>query len=413
VLKRFCQYVGKVFEFSSLIFGVTEYRISPEIPLGNVLSSTLVMFILRLGSINGIESELRHNKKLKQFIGKKLPSADTIGRVLNGINTDELRKILYTINHKLKRNKVFKGKRSYFFVAVDGHEFFASFYRSCEQCSVRYLTINDKKVAEYYHRGVVCHLIGETLSIPLDIEMIQPGEGELTAVQRLLKRVIKNYSRFFDVIVGDALYFNAPFFKLCKDLGKDVIAVMKGEDRTLLKDAQGLFEKKVAGQWEQDGQTCFYWDDEGFGSDGLDFKVRVLHTEELEIKRHRKGNKWVKEEHVATWWWVTTLSKQQLPTKELWEAAHQRWDIENRNFNTLNMHWSLDHCFKHKPVAIVNFILMLFISFVLIQSFYFRNIKKVLRKTFALIALAKEFIRSLVETTWVKPWLSLPVSDPP
>ena len=37
--------------------------------------------------------------------------------------------------------------------------------------------------------------------------------------------------------------------------------------------------------------------------------------------------------------------------------AHRHWGIENDLFHTLVTYWSLDHCFKHHPMAILNFVL--------------------------------------------------------
>ena len=51
---------------------------------------------------------------------------------------------------------------------------------------------------------------------------------------------------------------------------------------------------------------------------------------------------------------------------------------------------------KHDPTAIVNFILTLFIAFVLLQSFYHRNLKPQVRALFGtLIAIADELYVSL------------------
>jgi hypothetical protein len=37
---------------------------------------------------------------------------------------------------------------------------------------------HDEEVVEYYHLGVVCHLIEHRLAVPLDVELLRPGEGE-------------------------------------------------------------------------------------------------------------------------------------------------------------------------------------------------------------------------------------------
>ena len=86
--------------------------------------------------------------------------------------------------------------------AVDGHEFFSSRKRCCPHCQTRTLTVQGEKVTEYYHQGVVCHLIGQDLALVLDVELLRPGEGEETAAKRLLERVFTDYPRFFDIVVG-------------------------------------------------------------------------------------------------------------------------------------------------------------------------------------------------------------------
>ena len=82
-----------------------------------------------------------------------------------------------------------------------------------QECSQRKIKIRGEKVIEYYHRGVVCHLVGFDMAVPLDMELIRPGEGEVITAKRLLERVIRNYGRFFDAVTGDALYLEAPFLQ--------------------------------------------------------------------------------------------------------------------------------------------------------------------------------------------------------
>jgi hypothetical protein len=59
------------------------------------------------------------------------------------------------------------------------------------------LTVDDKEVTEYYHRGVVFHLVGFPIAMPLEVEMIRPGKGELIAAKQLLERVLPRYGRFY------------------------------------------------------------------------------------------------------------------------------------------------------------------------------------------------------------------------
>ncbi len=124
--------------------------------------------------------------------------------------------------------------------------------------------------------------------------------------------------------------------------------------------------------------------------------MRVVHTVETVRRRQRTARQWQEKEETSSWYWATTLSQRQLSTWRVWCAGHHRWDIENDCFNTLATHWGLDYCFKHDPTAIVNFVLTLFLVYVLLQCFWQRNLKAPLRTVFGtLLGLAEELRRSL------------------
>lgn len=262
---------------------------------------------------------------------------------------------------------------------------------------------------------MVCHLIGHDIALPLDLEPILPGEGEVVAAKRMLERVFEKYGRFFDAVVGDGLYLEAPFFNFCIEHGKHVVAVIKDEGRVLFQDAQGLFNKSLPSTTWNDGNTTVEaWDEEGFDTmEGVKKPIRVLYTKENTLKRQRIKKQWEEKAEHHSWWWATTIPKKQLPTRLLHTAGHKRWDIENNGFNQLSAHWSLDHCFKHHPNAIVNFILILFITFVLIQCFYQRNIKPQRRRLFTLIGLVCEIHLGLAMPNLKGPWYEKRSKKPP
>jgi hypothetical protein len=95
-----------------------------------------------------------------------------------------------------------------------------------------------------------------------------------------------------------------------------------------------------------------------------------------------------------------------MSTRLFWKMAHSRWEIENDLFHTLATYWSLDHCFHHEPTAIVNFILTLFIAFVLLQSFYRGNLKRQRRRYLTLIALAQELYLGVATLKAPASWLN-------
>jgi hypothetical protein len=399
VMARFCAYVEKVFQLGQRFPTLTDARLRPRIKTAAAFASVFTLFATRRGSLNGLEPDLRIPARLRGIVGADPPSVDSIGRIYDLMDSPPVRQLLADIAHQLKRNQALSSCEGWYVAAVDGHEFFSSRKRCCPHCQRRTLTVDGEKVIEYYHQGVVCHLIGQELALVLDVELLRPGEGEETAAKRLLERVFTNYPRFFDVVVADALYFDAPFINFCRDHHKHVIVTAKGENRLLVQDAAGLFAEQPPGRWVDDHgkRTVRFWDEEGFTScEGVKPPLRFLRTEETVRKRERIAGQWQETDETTTWSWATTLTKAQLSTRGLWRCGHGRWDIENDCFNTLATHWGLNHCFKHTAQAIVNFLLTSFVVYALLQSFWLRNLKPALRAGLTLIGLARELDRGLV-----------------
>jgi hypothetical protein len=397
-MARFCAYVEKVFGLGEHFPTLTDSRLRPRIQTAAAFASAFTLFATRRGSLNGLEQDLRIPARLRGIVGAKPPSVDSIGRIYALMDSQPLRDLLCDIAHQLKRNKALTSHEGWLVAAVDGHQFFSSRKRCCPHCQTRTLTVEGEKVTEYYHQGVVCHLIAQDLALVLDVELLRPGEGEETAAKRLLERVFTNYPRFFDVVAGDALYFDAPFLNFCLDHHKHVIVTAKGENRLLVQDAAGLFAQQPPGRWVDDHgrRTVQFWDEEGFTScEGVPRPLRFLRTVETVRKRERIAGQWQEKDETTIWSWATTLKKAQLSTRGLWRCGHARWDIENDCFNTLATHWGLNHCFKHAAAAIINFLLTSFVVYALVQSFWLRNLKPAFRAGLTLIGLARELDRTV------------------
>jgi hypothetical protein len=398
MMRRFWIYAEKVFGLSQQIMTLRDSRRSPKIPTHAIWVSGLVMLLCRLGSLNRLETQMCRRGRLRGFVGPNPPSVDRVGQVYGQIGTEGIRQMLVSANRKMKRNKALPNPWALRWAALDGHEFFTSRSRCCDQCSVRKVKVNGVKVDEYYHRGVVLVLLTGEFVVPLDVEMQGPKEGECRAALRLLKRTRETYWRYFDGVVCDALYSQAPFVNFLLRNGLHFVIVLKGKKRQLHQDAKGLFGAMKPKAWQETNRKVESWDEEGFTTlAGAARPVRVVRTLERVNRRRRKGKKWLTEEGNQQWYWITDLPKKKLSTRAVWELGHHRWDIENRLFNTLERYWSLNHSFRHDPVAMVNFILTLFLAFVLIQSFYRGNLKPVYWDGLSLIDVADELLRGLGE----------------
>jgi hypothetical protein len=243
----------------------------------------------------------------------------------------------------------------------------------------------------------VAHLIGFALPIVLDIEMIRPGEGEIVAARRLLERLLARYERFFDAVEGDALYFESALFELCRKHGKYLLAVLKDNNPALLADAKAVLagEPALVAQ-DKNGRQIHYWDQEEFRSGAAAQPLRVVRTQETWTPRERVAGKWITRQKTTQWFWGTTIPQEIMPPRQIAQAGHERWSIENRIFNDMGAHWGLDHCFHHDPAAILNFILILFIAHTLVACFYRLNMKDPVRGRFSMIAVATQILLGIV-----------------
>jgi len=124
-MARFCRYVDKVFAFGQRASSLTDRRCHPRIPTAAVWASVFFLFVLRRGSLNAMESDLRVPRRMERLVGKVKPSADRMGDVLGLMDADRLRELLFGINHTLGRNKALKSDWPLRVAAIDGHEFFS------------------------------------------------------------------------------------------------------------------------------------------------------------------------------------------------------------------------------------------------------------------------------------------------
>jgi hypothetical protein len=353
------------------------------------------MCLARLGSLNSLE-QLKASSPLRRYLMDALPSADSIGRIFGLIHTDSLRIVNHHVYEQLKQNKALKApEHGLIALIIDGHETHATYKRTCDGCLQRKVGINGSERLQYYHRNVSAHLVFENCCFQLDAEPQLPGECEVAAAMRLYERVVRDYPRAFDVVVADALYAQAPFFKKVIQSGKDVMAVLKDERRDLLKDAENIFASTSAQlTYKENGVTYECWDACGFESwETLEQPVRVLRTRETSLIKRQLDGRW--EERETSWTWVTTLHTSRAGTKAAVAVGHSRWTIENQGFNELSNHWNADHVYKHNDGAILNFWIMSQISYNVFRAFYQRNLKPAIRKSKSMLHVARQVMSGL------------------
>jgi hypothetical protein len=124
MMGRFHAYIDKVFQFRELVARLTDSRLKPVIPTAAVFGTAFAMFATCRGSLNGIDKERHFPGRLQNFVGPRVPSGDTVGRVYTQLDSGVLREVLRDVHLRIKRNKVLGDTDGWLFAAVDGHEFF-------------------------------------------------------------------------------------------------------------------------------------------------------------------------------------------------------------------------------------------------------------------------------------------------
>lgn len=381
MLRRVLKYGRKVFNLTDELDSVTDSRKMPDIPTSVIVRNAFAMMLSGQGSLNAAEQS-SSCAFWKTWLGYKAPSADTIGRVMALADSGELRKIQKKTYARLKRNKVHqKSFGGFFALALDGHESNASYLRSTPECLERKIQTEKGEKTQYYHRHIMAILIFRNFCLLLDVEPQKPGEDEVAAAIRLLERVFRDYPRAFDVILADGLYAKSTFFNfVTSHPGKHVVAVLKNEERELMKDARNLCALTEPITFRSGPLTKMMWDISGCTSwPQVEEAVRVVRSVECrQVNRQLDKNDVDKkpDEVLSDWVWVTTIPASAANTEVIASLGHARWSVENQGFNETTKYWHADHIYKNDDKAILNFHLLLLAAYNIFHTFFWRNLKQ-------------------------------------
>lgn len=366
------------------------------------------MFICRIGSFNELEQH-RGRAGWRRWLGRHpLPSADELAYVSERIDADSLRRILGHFYSRLKRNKVLSATQGHMLAAIDGHEIGSSYHRCCACCMKRSLEAGGKTRVQHYHRVVVFQLVCGDFNLLLDLELQRAGEDEAGAAMRLLKRVVKNHPRCFDVLSADATYLRPSMVDFARSHGKHLVAVLKANQPELLAEAKTLMASQQPLQPGGHGSPRAHKavglrDMEGFTTENIDAPLRIVWSHEHTVKRERVAGGWEDRQIVADWFWATTMPQSLATTEAIAALGHDRWKIENEGFNELVTHWHANHYFHHHPNSILVLWLVLFMAHAVFHCFHRRHLKPQLRKHHTAIYFARLMAADLRSANWWPP----------
>jgi hypothetical protein len=348
------------------------------------------MFLCRLPSFNDLEQHRGRRNWRRWLYGHNVPSADAMAYAAERVDLQGLRALQGHLYARLKRNKTLASRHGWMLAAIDGHEIFSSEHRCCQRCCRRELTTAKEKKVQFYHRVVVFQLLGPRFFLPLDLELVEPGEDEVGAALRLIQRVLANHPRCFDVLTADAIYLRPSVLSLLARHGKHLIAVLKENQPELLGEARTLMgSQQPCAVCEVGALRAEYRDMEGFLTETIKSPLRVVQSHQIRQERQRVAGRWQPITTESDWFWATTMPASLLPTTTLAAFGHARWKIENELFNELVTQWHANHCYHHHPNAIAALWLMLFMAYAVFHCFFLRNLKPQARRGHTVIHFAE------------------------
>src|SRR3989475_6951422 len=282
-------YLDKVFGFSALVDALPEGREFPQHSWNKVFDAVFLGAAMQIPSLLQIEAEC-HEGALAKRIGPV--SDDTLGYSLQRQAPEPVFALSCEIARRLKRNGVLRSdwSRGLVVAAVDGVEICSSFVRWCAACMEREVQhkVNGEMKTEiqFYHRIVVVVLVSTDFPIPLGVRFQKNGEGEVACALALLQDLDQQLGRrFLDVLVGDALYLQAPFVKEVERLGLVWAFTLKENQPDLLREAERFTQESPTGVHAETSREIRYWHLPEVDWPVADRLVRVVKTVRIAHQR--------------------------------------------------------------------------------------------------------------------------------
>jgi Transposase DDE domain len=325
-------------------------RPQPVISARVLLWAMLVGRVLRENSFYGIEQIVRVAGCRVLGLEQSF-SNDALSYFVERLDPATSRSALIEVVRQAKRGKAFQDSR-FIGLALDGTGAGRSQQSHCDWC--RPIRDAQYNVIGYHHKLVTISVVGTGLTLPFDVEPYGPGDSELAAAQRLLRRVIAGLgTRFADYLVVDGAYAGAPFLHAANRLGLGVVVRLKNNLPLLLAAVQRRFQQQAPTHVYRDGKDRVeIWDADDFDPwETLQWET----VRAIRYRQHKPNGQVVEAE------WLTDFPLRQVGSLSLYHMAKSRWEIENQGFNDAKNRYSFEHtCHHEKNSVLLNFLLTLF-----------------------------------------------------
>jgi hypothetical protein len=349
-----------------------------------------------------------------------VPHHDTLKRLLERIEVQEIEEAHIAMVRKLIRNKKFKKYliNNCYPIAIDGTQKFVRKDLWNENLLQRTIKKGDDTELQYYVYVIEANLVFHNgMTIPLLSEFLNYKEGdtdnnkqdcETRGFKRLTERLKTYFSHLPILILIDGLYPNGPIIEHVKNLHFQFMMVLKdGSLPSVWKEANSLIELSPNNHHKNnwgDRQQDFWWINNIEYYYGKNEKKKsILHVvvcNETWEEIDEMGELQIKKSKHA-WLSSVPLKKENLHDRCNLAARH-RWGIESSILKEKRQGYHYEHCFSKNWNAMIGYHYLMRIGHFLNELVHYSKtlVTKVREKTM------RGFIQFIFETCKA-PWLDL------
>ena len=338
----------------------------------------ILLFVYQTGS------RREANKKMSRPIFKEnvkamfpeletLPHADTLARLLERIDVEEIQNCLVELLRDLMRMKKFKNYlvNGRYLIAVDGSQKLVRDYQWQKEALERH--VGEERVPQYYvyvlesvlilDNGITLPVLTETLDNSDWVPGQTKQDCESKAFSRLAQKLYSIFGKGNVTLVADGLYACGPVIKKCREYRWDYMITLKdGAIPEVWKEATGLM-------WlEPSNSICTYWGDRrqdymwandieykyGNGSRQVEI-LNVVICYETWTENHSRSTGLVEEKMTRYAW----ISSRPLNSRNVFmrctRIARYRWKIESNFLIEKHEGYSFEHCYSYDWQAMKGF----------------------------------------------------------
>lgn len=306
---------------------------------------------------------------------KTLPHADTLARLLERIDAEEIQASMILLIKELIRKKKFQNYliRKRYLIAVDGTQKFYRDYKWDEHCLKRKVGGDDIKTEQFYVYVLESVLILDNgITLPL-MSIFVKNEGyiegttkqdcEQKAFKRLAKKLKQEFPKTRISLVMDGLYACGPIIQICKKNDWDFMIVLKEDSlKEVWREAIGLMrldpENSLKVFWGEHTQEYSWANDieYEYGENGRYKQIlNVVICYENWTVNHINSSKKVEEMNTRYAW----ISSKKIHEKNVFSRCTKmgrfRWCIENNILTEKHQGYEYEHCYSYSWNAMEGF----------------------------------------------------------